>query len=184
LRPKAALGHPHNFIEFANSKVFTGISLNQNNILGRLGMLLRQFDTFVDCRRSRIVIEEAIFMVTANAQPTQNANDSLKSVATAMATAAEAVRDGASDALAKAKQAMPASGAFVSKFVYSSCYYLSYGVVFPSLLVTNFLPGCGPMANGLVDGAAAAKDVLVEMKDKAAARKAAKAECQVVPVVA
>jgi hypothetical protein len=101
-------------------------------------------------------------------------------MATAMATAVEAVRDGASDALAKAKQAVPATGEYVSRFVYSSFYYLSYGVVFPTLLVTNFLPGCGPIATGLVDGATAASDVIVEMKEKAAARKAARAESQTV----
>jgi hypothetical protein len=113
-------------------------------------------------------------MVDANVQPVQTANDPLKSMATAMATAAEAVRDGASDALAKAKQAVPVTGEYVSRFVYSSFYYVSYGVVFPTLLVTNYLPGCGPIANGLVDGANAANDVIIEMKEKAAARKAEK----------
>jgi hypothetical protein len=123
-------------------------------------------------------------MPEANAQPVQTASAPLRSVATAMATAAEAVRDGASDALAKAKQAVPITGEYVSSFVYSSFYYLSYGVVFPTLLVTNFVPGCGPIANGLVDGANAANDVIDEMKEKAAARKAAKVEVQAAPAQA
>ena len=65
------------------------------------------------------------------------ASDPLKSVATAMAKAAEAVRDGASDAAAKVQTALPATGKFISRFVYSSCYFASYGVVFPTLFVAN-----------------------------------------------
>ena len=112
-------------------------------------------------------------MTEVNTQPVQEVNSPLKSVTTAMATAAEAVRDGASDAMAKVKEAVPATGEYVSRFVYSSFYYLSYGVVFPTLLVTNFIPGCGPIADGLVDGATAANDVIQEMKEKNAARCAA-----------
>jgi len=117
-------------------------------------------------------------MSTANAQPAEAATDPLKSVASAMATAAEAVRDGAGDALAKVKQAVPATTQAVSRFVYSSFYYVSYGVVFPTMLVTNFVPGLGPVAAGLEDGAKAASDVLHEMKEKWAAAKAAKTECK------
>lgn len=120
-------------------------------------------------------------MVTANSQSAEAANDPLKSVATAMATAAEAVRDGAGDAFARAKQAVPATGEVVSRFVYSSFYYASYGVVFPTMLVANFIPGGGPIAAGLLDGANAANSVIVEMKEKAAARKAAACESQAAP---
>ena len=115
-------------------------------------------------------------MAEANAQPVEAARSPLRSVTTAMATVAEAVRDGTSDAMAKVKQAVPVTGEYVSRFVYSSFYYLGYGVVFPTLLVTNFVPGCGPIADGLVDGATAASDVVLEMKEKAAARKAARTE--------
>ncbi len=79
---------------------------------------------------------------------------------------------------------MPVAGEYVSHFVYSSFYYLSYGVVFPTLLVTYFIPGCSPIANGLVDGATAANDVILEMKEKAAARKAAQSEPQSAPAQA
>jgi hypothetical protein len=122
------------------------------------------------------VIQEAHLMAEANAQTVEVVRSPLRSVTTAMATAAEAVRDGASDAVAKVKQAVPVTGEYVSRFVYSSFYYLSYGVVFPTLLVTNFIPGCGPIADGLVDGATAANDVILEMKEKTAARKAANTE--------
>jgi hypothetical protein len=128
--------------------------------------------------------EEAQLMVQANAQPVEAAKEPLKSLASAMATASEAIRDGASDALARAKQAVPITGEYVSRFVYSSFYYLSYGVVFPTLLVTNFVPGCGPIATGLVDGGAAANYVICEMKEKAAARRAAKQDAQAAPAQA
>jgi len=120
----------------------------------------------------------------ANAHSVEAPSSPLKSVSTAMATAAEAVREGTSDALARVKQALPATGEYVSRFVYSSCYYLSYGVVFPTLFVTSCLPGCGTIADGLVDGAVAASDVIVDMKEKAAARKIAKAEGQATPAQA
>ena len=117
-------------------------------------------------------------MSTANAQPTEAASDPLKSMANAMATAAEAVRDGAGDAFAKVQQAVPATTQAVSRFVYSSFYYVSYGVVFPTMLVANFVPGLGPVAAGLEDGAKAASDVLHDMKEKRAAGKAANADAQ------
>jgi hypothetical protein len=127
------------------------------------------------------ILEELKLMSTANAQPTETANDPLKSVATAMATAAEAMRDGAGDAVARVKQVVPATTQAVSKFVYSGFYYAAYGVVFPTMFVTNFVPGMGPIAAGLEDGARAASDVLHGMKEKRAASKAARAECQAAP---
>jgi uncharacterized MAPEG superfamily protein len=119
--------------------------------------------------------------MSADASNAANATaDPLKSVATAMANAAEAVRDGASDAAAKVQTALPATGKFVSRFVYSTCYFASYGVVFPTLFVANVVPGLGTIADGLTDGAAAASDVVHEMKSKRAAKKAAAqdAECR------
>jgi hypothetical protein len=117
----------------------------------------------------------------ANAHPVDAPSSPLKSVSTAITAAAERVRHRTSDALARAKQALPATGESISRFVYSSFYYLSYGVVFPTLFVTSYLPGCGTIADGLVDGAVAANDVIVDMKEKAAARKTAKGEGQATP---
>jgi len=97
--------------------------------------------------------------------------DPLKSVATAMSSAAEAMRDGASDAAAKVQQALPATSEFVSRFVYSSCYFVSYGVVFPTLFLANVIPGGGPIAAGLCDGASAAGDFVKELRAQKAAQK-------------
>jgi hypothetical protein len=107
--------------------------------------------------------------------------DPLKSVATAMANAAEAVRDGASDAATKVQSALPATGKFISRFVYSTCYFASYGVVFPTLFVANVIPGMSSVANGISDGATAASDVIEDMKAKRASKKTAcvaDAECR------
>ena len=111
-------------------------------------------------------------MTTEAADTVNSSNDPLKSVAAAMANAAEAVRDGASDAASKVQSAIPATGRFISRFVYSTCYFASYGVVFPTLFVANVVPGMGSVANGLIDGANAASDVVHEMKAKRAAKKA------------
>src|SRR5262245_32676289 len=117
----------------------------------------------------------------AHAHPVEVTSIPRKSVSTAIATAAETVRHRTSDALARAKEALPAAGESISRFVYSGCYYLSYGVVFPTLFVPSYVPGCGTIADGLVDGAVAANDVIVDMKEKAAARRTAKAEGRAAP---
>lgn len=117
-------------------------------------------------------------MSAENAQPVDSTNDPLKSVAAAMATAAEAVRDGASDAAARVQQVMPATSQFVSRFVYSSCYFVSYGVVFPTMFVASYVPGGAPIASGLLDGANAANDLIADMKEKALARKNAQLEAR------
>ena len=103
-------------------------------------------------------------MSTDAALPVEQTTNPIKTAATAMASAAEAVRDRASDAAAKAKQALPATGQFVSRFVYSSCYFISYGVVFPTLYLAHVIPGGGPIATGLCDGADAASHFVKEMR--------------------
>jgi len=102
--------------------------------------------------------------------------DPLKSVASAMATAAEAVRDGASDATSRVQKLGPATTQFVSRVTYSGFYFLSYGIVFPTLLVTNYVPGMHPVANGLTDGAVAASDYVKEMRAKRATKSDSSAD--------
>ena len=114
-------------------------------------------------------------MASTKTQPAASMNDELKKVASAVTTAAQAARDGAGDAISQAKQAAPAARELISKFVYSSSYYLSYGVVFPTMLVANFVPGGGPIASGLLDGATAASDVIGEIKERRAAKSAGQA---------
>ncbi len=84
------------------------------------------------------------------------ASDPLKSAADAMAMAVQAARDGASDAQAKAAEMMPAIGGFLSRLTYTTCYAVSYGVVFPTVLVARAVPKDNVIVQGLVEGAHAA----------------------------
>lgn len=88
------------------------------------------------------------------------AADPLRSAADAMALALQAAKDGAADAQERVSQMMPAIGGFVSRLTYTTCYAVSYGVVFPSLLVARAVPKENAIVNGLVDGARAARDAI------------------------
>ena len=69
-----------------------------------------------------------------------------------------AVRQGASDVQGQVGGALPAIGQFMSRMVYTSCYGLSYGVVFPVMLVVRIIPKDNAMVHGFVDGAIAARE--------------------------
>ena len=69
-----------------------------------------------------------------------------------------AVRQGVYDAQERISGAIPAIGQFMSRLVYTSCYGLSYGVVFPVMLVARMVPKDNAMVHGLVDGAIAARE--------------------------
>ena len=101
------------------------------------------------------------------------ADDPLKKVAGAMMTAAAAVKAGAGDASAAASNFLPAAGRAVSKTVYTGCYYLSYGIVFPTMLVVSVLPKHNPVYYGLADGGHAAQDAVHRMHERRAVMKAA-----------
>jgi|SRR5579875_1880377 len=97
--------------------------------------------------------DEAASMETPAADP-------LRSAADAMALALQAVKDGAADAQDKVNEMMPAIGGFLSRLTYTTCYAVSYGVVFPTLLVARAVPKDNAIVNGLVDGARAARDAI------------------------
>ncbi len=101
-----------------------------------------------------------------NASVEAQTSDPLKTVADAMEHAVKAAREGASDARAKVDQALPAMNRFASRFVYTACYTISYGVVFPTILVARSVPKDNPIVHGLVDGAHAAVDMVEEMKKR------------------
>jgi hypothetical protein len=82
-----------------------------------------------------------------------DASDPLQDAADAMGSAVQNVRDGASEAL-------PAVGHFVSRVIYNTSYAVSYGVVFPVMLVVRAMPKDNAMVHGLVDGAMAARDTV------------------------
>jgi hypothetical protein len=87
-----------------------------------------------------------------------DAADPLQNAGHVVDSAMLAVRQGATGAQERISGAMPAIGHFVSRLVYTSCYGLSFGVVFPVMLVVRIVPKDNAMVHGLVDGAIAARE--------------------------
>ena len=85
-------------------------------------------------------------------------SDPLTAVADAMDAAVEAAKDGADRAKASVADWIPATGHFLSRALYRSSYAVSYGVVFPVLLVAHAIPKENALVHGLTDGARAAMD--------------------------
>jgi hypothetical protein len=94
------------------------------------------------------------------------AHDPLKTVADALEAAVQAAKDGAEHAREAAASMMPESGSMWSLVAYKTCYAISYGLVFPSVLLANSIPQNNALVHGLIDGAHAAKDMVSEMKSK------------------
>jgi hypothetical protein len=93
-------------------------------------------------------------------------HDPLKTVADALEAAVQAAKDGATNAREAASEFLPESGSVLSKIAYNTCYAISYGLVFPSVLIAQTVPHNNAFVNGLIDGAHAAKDMVAEMKNK------------------
>ncbi len=93
-------------------------------------------------------------------------NDPLRSVADALDAAVQAAKGGVEDVRVTASGALPALGSFLSGLTYKSCYAVSYGVVFPAVLVARAIPQENAVVHGLIDGARAAIDMVNEMKAK------------------
>ena len=69
-----------------------------------------------------------------------------------MELAMQAARHGAGEAHEAVTRTWPASRAFVSRLVYTSCYAAAYGVVFPTVLLARSVPANNGAAQGLIDG--------------------------------
>lgn len=82
-----------------------------------------------------------------NSVPTGGALDLVK----------RAAIDGAADAREAAARTWSSIGLFASRFTYTSCYTLSYGVVFPSMLLARSIPKDNAAVRGMIDGAQAAR---------------------------
>jgi hypothetical protein len=108
-----------------------------------------------------IPVEELTMSEAGTAEPN---SDPLKAVADAMEAAVEAAKEGAADARETAERMLPVAGGMLATFAYKTCYAISYGVVFPSVLIARSVPQDNPVVHGLVDGARAARDMVEEMK--------------------
>jgi len=91
-------------------------------------------------------------------------NDPLKSVADTLDSAVQAAKGGVEDLRLTASGALPAIGSFLSGATFKTCYAVSYGVVFSTVLVARAIPKENAAVHGLIDGARAAIDMVNEMK--------------------
>ena len=112
-------------------------------------------------------------VATQTAAECQTPQDAMQKVAGAMMVAANAVQQGATDAKSKAQQLAPRIGRAFSKPIYATCYYTSYGVVFPTLLIVSLLPSENAIGYGLGDGARAARDAVADLQAQRQARREA-----------
>ncbi len=84
-----------------------------------------------------------------------------------MELVSRAMKDGAADAREAAARTWDSTSLFMRRFVYTTCYTVSYGVVFPSLLIARAVPRNNAAVRGLIDGAHAAKDKVDELRSPA-----------------
>ena len=62
------------------------------------------------------------------------------------------------------EKALPAASRFLSRFVYTTSYTFSYGVVFPAVLIAKSIPSNNAIVHGFIDGARAATDTVDQWK--------------------
>jgi hypothetical protein len=109
-------------------------------------------------------------MSSESAAPAES--DPLKAVADAMDAAVAAAKEGAVKAGETATGLAPAAGQAISTAVYRTSYAISYGLVFPAMLIARTIPTNNALVHGLVDGAKAAIDTIKDMKSEPAAETA------------
>lgn len=81
---------------------------------------------------------------------------------------ASSAEDGAAHAREVATRTWAVTSQFVSRFVYTTCYTISYGVVFSTTLLAQAIPTNNAAVRGLIDGAHAAVHQLDQLQQGAA----------------
>jgi hypothetical protein len=81
-----------------------------------------------------------------------------------LSTITKAASDGAADAREMANRVWASTSLFVSRFVYTTSYTISYGVVFPATLLARSIPVDNAAVRGLIDGARAATQKAHEVR--------------------
>lgn len=97
------------------------------------------------------------------------APDPFESVADAMRDAVNAATEDAARAKEKLRNVSGDVTRSASRFTYTSCYMISYGVVYATVFLAKSIPHDNPVVEGFVDGARAAIDAVNEAKGIAAA---------------
>jgi hypothetical protein len=67
------------------------------------------------------------------------------------------------DAADSARGAVPRVNLFLSRMAYTTSYAVSYGIVFPTAFIGQYVPKNNALVHGLTDGAAAARDAVAAM---------------------
>ena len=97
----------------------------------------------------------------------------LNQVAVAMMRATEIMEAGIGHEERDGLGLFPATGRTISRMIYGTCYYFSFGIAFPTLLVVGWLPKNNPVYHGLVDGGRAANDAVLQRSERHAIRQIA-----------
>jgi hypothetical protein len=84
--------------------------------------------------------------------------DSSRDSAAAAGSKMLAVKEGESHVPARIADSNNGEGNVVSRFLYRSSYMLSFGVVYPVMLVVHVVPKNNAIVHGLMDGALAARE--------------------------
>jgi hypothetical protein len=92
-----------------------------------------------------------------------SSHDPIKATTETLELVEQAARHGAADAREAAARTWTATGLFVQRFVYTTCYTFSYGVVFPSVLLARSIPVNNTAVRGLIEGAHAARQKVDEL---------------------
>lgn len=85
----------------------------------------------------------------------ESPSDTIEAIGTGLMTLA--AREEASAAQAAKLKIIPAIGRAVSKAVYGTFYYASYGIMLTAVTVVHWIPSNNAMGRGVKDGAAAAE---------------------------
>ena len=95
---------------------------------------------------------------------TEMHSDSILNVNSTLDTIGRAAKEGAADAREMANRVWANTSLFLCRFVYTTSYTISYGVVFPATLIARSVPRDNAAVRGLIDGARAATDKVHQMK--------------------
>ena len=79
-------------------------------------------------------------------------------------------RQGAADARDVANRVWDGAGLFFCRFLYTTSYTLSYGIVFPATFLARSIPRENVAVNGLIDGARAAREKVDQLLEAKAER--------------
>jgi hypothetical protein len=93
-------------------------------------------------------------------------DEHLKKVASALSRAAKSVKSGLAGATETAGGALPAASQFLARLVYTTTYTVSYGVVFPAMMIAKSIPENNSVVQGFVDGARAANQKVDHLKHR------------------